>query len=73
VDTREYQWRSYFVTALTTIDDKNSASLSLADVAIFNRLFEIEGTSGNEEERLALEDTMQDIRMLRDKGERFRT
>jgi hypothetical protein len=72
VDTREYQWRSYFVTALTQVDAENSASLSLADDAIFNRLFEIEGTSGNEEERLALEDTMQDIRMLRDRSNHFR-
>jgi hypothetical protein len=73
VDTREYHWRSYFVTALTKVDDDNSSSsLTIADDAIFNRLLEMEGTTGNEEERIALEDTMQDIRMLRDRSNHFR-
>jgi len=73
VDTREYRWRSYFVTALTKVDDENSSSsLTIADDAIFNRLLELEGATGNEDERLALEDTMQDIRMLRDRSNHFR-
>jgi hypothetical protein len=70
VDTREYHWRSYFVAALTKVDDENS--LNIADDAIFNRLLELEGTPGNDEERQALEDTMQDIRMLRDRNNHFR-
>jgi hypothetical protein len=54
------------------VDDENSSSLTDADDAIFNRLIELEGTSGNDEERLALEDTTQDIRMLRDRSNHFR-
>jgi len=74
MDTREYQWRVLFVAALTNVDDENSLeSLTIADDAVFKRLLELEGTTGNEEERIALEDTMQDIRMLRDRSNHFRS
>jgi hypothetical protein len=67
VDTREYQWRTCFVAALANPnDEKSSTRLTIADDAIFNRLLALEGTNGTDEERQALEDTMQDIRMLRD-------
>jgi hypothetical protein len=74
MDTREYQWRALFVAALTNVDDENSLeSLAIADDAVFKRLLELEGTTGNDEERMALEDTMQDIRMLRDRSNHFRS
>jgi hypothetical protein len=73
MDTREYQWRAHFVAALTKVDEEDSlARLAIADDAIFQRLLELEDATGGDEERLALEDTMQDIRMLRDRSNRFR-
>jgi len=73
MDTREYEWRAHFVAALTKVDEEDSlASLAIADDAVFLRLLELEGTTGTDHERLALEDTMQDIRMLRDRSNHFR-
>ena len=64
--TSEYQWRRLFVAALTEIDsEKFSARLIAADDAVFNRLLELEDRAGIAEERIALEDTMQDIRLLK--------
>ena len=74
MDTREYQWRAHFVAALTKSEEEDSlASIAIADDAIFLRLLELEGTTGTEEERHALEDTMQDIRMVRERSNHFRT
>lgn len=74
MDTREYQWRAYFVAALTKVDEEDSlASLTIADDAIFLRLLELEDSTGTDEERRALEDTMQDVRMLRDHSNHFRS
>ena len=62
----EYQWRWIFVAALTERDlEKPSGRLTAADDAVFNRLLELENEVGTAEERLALEDTMQALRMLR--------
>jgi hypothetical protein len=72
--TSEYQWRKLFLAALTEIDsEKFSARLIAADDAVFNRLLELEGKAGTSGERIALEDTMQDIRLLRDNCYHFRT
>jgi hypothetical protein len=74
MNPREYQWRSCFVAALVNLnDDENSSTtLTIADDAIFNRLLELEGMPETDKERLALEDTMQDIRMLRHRNGHFR-
>ena len=73
MDTREYQWRAHFLAALTKVDEEDSlANIAIADDAVFSRLIELEGTAGYDEERQALEDTMQDIRMLRDRSNHFR-
>jgi len=65
MDTSEYRWRQLFVAALVEIDfDKFVARLMAADDAVFNRLFELEGQDANSRERLALEETMEDIRLL---------
>jgi hypothetical protein len=72
--TSEYQWRKLFLAALTEIDsEKFSARWIAADDAVFNRLLELEGKAGTSGERIALEDTMQDIRLLRDNCYHFRT
>lgn len=73
MDTLDYQWCSLFVAALTEIDSETfSARLSAADDAVFHRLLALEGKAGTEGERLALEDTMQDIRLLRENCYHFR-
>jgi hypothetical protein len=46
--------------------------LAAADDAVFHRLFALENKAGTEGERLALEDTMQDIRLLRENCFHFR-
>jgi hypothetical protein len=66
MNSSKQTWRQLFVAALTEVDsDKFYARLVAVDDAVFNRLFELECSSGTEEERLALEDTMQDILLLR--------
>jgi hypothetical protein len=71
--TSEYQWRKLFVAALTEIDlEKFAARLIAADDAVFNRLWELEEQAGTAGERIALEDTLQDIRLLRDNCCHFR-
>jgi hypothetical protein len=62
----EYQWQQPFLSVLTEVDtEKFAVRLAVADDALFNRLLELEGTSAANEERLALENTMQDLRLLR--------
>jgi len=74
MDNSDYQWRRLFVAALTEVDsEKFNARLSAADDAVFHRLLAIEDKVGTEGERLALEDTMQDIRLLRENCYHFRT
>jgi hypothetical protein len=64
--TPEYGWRRLFVAVLMETDpEKVPARLTAADDAVFNRLLEIENKEGTHAERLALEDTMQDLRLLR--------
>jgi hypothetical protein len=66
MNSSKQTWRQLFVAALTELDsDKFYARLVAADDAVFNRLLELECSTGTEEERLALEDTMQDILLLR--------
>jgi hypothetical protein len=73
MQTSEYQWRRLFVAALTEIDlEKFAVRLIAADDAVFNRLLELEDQAGTAGERTALEDTMQDIRLLRDNCCHFR-
>ena len=65
-------WRQLFVAALTEVDsEKFQARLVAADDAVFHRLFELECSTGTEEERLALEDTMQDILLIRNNCSHF--
>jgi hypothetical protein len=62
----EYRWQQPFLSVLTEVDtEKFAVGLAVADDALFNRLLELEGTSASNEERLALENTMQDLRLLR--------
>jgi hypothetical protein len=64
--TSQPRWRHLFVAALTELDsEKFSERLIAADDAVFNRLLDLEGSAGTEEERTALEDALQDIRLLR--------
>ena len=73
MDASEYRWRRLFLAALIELDsEKFAARLMAADDAVFNRLLELEGKSANNEERLALEVTMEDIRLLRDNCHHFR-
>jgi hypothetical protein len=73
MDTPEYRWRQLFVAALTEIDsEKFIIRLLAADDAVFNRLLELEDKDAADEERLALEETMEDIRLLRDNCHHFR-
>jgi hypothetical protein len=66
MNTGEYRWRELFLAVLTELDsEKFQARLIVADDAVFNRLLDLESKAGTEEERIALEDTMQDIRLLR--------
>jgi len=73
VNTSEYHWRCAFVAVLKEVDQEKFAKrLLVADDAVFQRLLELEGTTGTETERIALEDTIQDIRLLRDNSYHFR-
>jgi hypothetical protein len=69
-----HHWRQLFVAALTETDsEKFSSSLIAADDAVFERLLELEGKKEAAEERLTLEDAMQDIRLLRENSFYFRS
>jgi hypothetical protein len=73
VDSVEYLWQRAFFAVLTEIDsEKFAARLIIADDEVFQRLLELEGTVGSDEERLALEDTMQSLRLLRNYDYHFR-
>ena len=61
-----YLWQVALDEAIRELNPgKLAARLAAADDSLFYRLFEIEGTIGNDDERLALEDAMEDIRILR--------
>jgi hypothetical protein len=73
MDASEYRWRQLFLAALFELDsEKFAARLMAADDAVFKRLLELEGKSADNKERRALEDTMEDIRLLRDNCHHFR-
>jgi hypothetical protein len=73
VDSLEYEWQRAFFAVLTEIDsEKFALRLAEADDGVFQRLLELEGTTGTDEERLALEDTMQSLRLLRNYDHHFR-
>jgi hypothetical protein len=73
MDTSEYQWRRLFWSALTDINSESSSiRLGLAEDAVFERLLQLEGSTDSGDERTALEDTMQDLRMLRNNSFHFR-
>jgi hypothetical protein len=73
MDSIEYVWQRSFFAVLTEVDsEKFVARLIVADDEVFERLFELEGTLGTEEERVALEDTLQSLRLLRNYDYHFR-
>ena len=73
MDTSEYQWRRFFLAALRDINGESDLDrLIVAEDTVFERLWELEGTSGTEHERLALENTLQDLRLLRNNSCHFR-
>ena len=73
MENLDYQWQRAFVALLTEIDaEKFATRLSVADDAIFKRLLELEGVNNVDVERTALEDTMQDLRLLRNQTYHFR-
>jgi hypothetical protein len=62
----QHEWRQLFVAALTEVDTQQfSLRLALADDSVFERLLHLEGTSNTTEERSALEEALEDIRLLR--------
>ncbi len=66
MDISERRWRHLLLAVLTELDsEKFSIRLAAADDAIFDRLIQLEGTAGTDEERLALEEAQMDIRLLR--------
>jgi hypothetical protein len=66
MDSPKRDWRHLFVTALRELEsEKFVERLTAADDAVFNRLLELEDEPANHEERLALEETLEDIRLLR--------
>ena len=73
MDSVEYVWQRAFFAVLTEVDsEKFVARLVAADDEVFERLLELEGTVGNNKERLALEDTLQSLRLLRNYDYHFR-
>lgn len=73
MDSVEYVWQRAFFAVLTEVDsEKFVARLVAADDEVFERLLELEGTVGNNEERRALEDTLQSLRLLRNYDYNFR-
>ena len=74
MDSIEYVWQRAFFAVLTEVDsEKFLARLVAADDEVFERLIELEGTVGNNAERLALEDTLQSLRLLRNYDYHFRS
>jgi hypothetical protein len=73
VDTPEYQWQQLFWDALIDVGPESYPErLGAADDAVFRRLLELEGTPATGSERLALENTIQDLRLMRNTGKDFR-
>ena len=73
MDGVQYLWQRAFFAVLTKVDsEKFVARLIVADDEVFERLLELEGTAGTDEERLALEDTLQSLRLLRNYDYHFR-
>jgi len=73
VDSVEYLWQRAFFAVLTEVDsEKFVGRLIVADDEVFERLLELEGTVGTAAERLALEDTLQSLRLLRNYDYHFR-
>jgi hypothetical protein len=73
VDSVEYLWQRAFFAVLTEVDsEKFIERLIVADDEVFERLLELEGTVGTAAERLALEDTLQSLRLLRNYDYHFR-
>ena len=73
VDSVQYVWQRSFFAVLTEVDsEKFVARLIVADDEVFERLFELEGTLGTEQERVALEDTLRSLRLLRNYDYHFR-
>lgn len=61
-----YLWQTALDEAIREFNPQKLAiRVAAADDAVFYRLLEIEGTTENEDERLALEDAMEDVRLLR--------
>ena len=61
-----YSWQAVVCEAITEFDAERIPSrLSAADDAVFYRLLELEGSGDDDEERLALEDAMEGVRLLR--------
>ena len=72
MENTQYPWQLALTEAIRELNQERLAiRLAEADDAVFYRLLEIEGTIENEEERLALEDAMQDVRLLRNHTFRF--
>lgn len=66
MSTQEPRWRRMFTAVLTELDpEKVPVRLITADDSIFYRLLELEGRPEMEEERLELEDALEDIKLLR--------
>ena len=73
MDSVEYLWQRAFFAVLTEVDsEKFIERLIVADDEVFERLLELEGTVGTAAERLALEDTLQSLRLLRNYDYHFR-
>ena len=67
-------WQQAYLAAVTEADpDRLALRVAAADDAIFDRLLEIEGTPATDHERVALEDTMSDLRALRTYSDHFLT
>ncbi len=67
-------WQQAYLAAVTETDSERLAlRVAAADDAIFERLFELEGSSATDSERVALEDAMRDLRALRTYSDHFLT
>jgi hypothetical protein len=68
----KYSWQEAYLAALTeTVPEKLLWRVRAADDAMFERLLELEGSTGTDRERTALEDTLRDLRALRSHGYHF--
>ena len=69
-----YSWQAVVCEAITEFDaERVPERLCAADDAVFYRLLELEGDADDSEERLALEDAMEGVRLLRTNVYRFST